>query len=220
MIPVVSFLVQGGKCATCKSAISWQYPVVELLTAGVFAAIAYKIPLVLSWFGVVELLTVLVASALLIVIVVYDMKHKIIPDLYIYLLIGLSFLSLFVITPGNIALPSLAATLAGPILAAPFALLWLISKGTWMGLGDAKIALAIGWFIGLSVGVAAIFIAFLVGALVGIFLILAGKFLTLFARQGRFTIKSEMPFAPFLALGLAIVWYWNISFNYVSALFL
>ncbi len=217
LVPVLSFLAQRGRCATCKSAISWQYPLVELLTAGLFASIAYKLLPALFLWDVALLVGAFVTASLFVVVIVYDIKHKIIPDLYIYLLIGISVLSLFV-GDGGLAWPTYTALFAGPALATPFALLWLISKGKWMGFGDAKIALAIGWLLGLSQGFLAILLAFITGSIVGVLLILLGKFRTLFIKRARFTMKSEIPFGPFLALGTWAVWYWNVSFLYVFAL--
>lgn len=217
LVPVLSFLAQRARCATCKSAISWQYPLVELLTGGVFASIAYKLSSPLSLWDSFYFMGALVIAAFFIVIVVYDIKHKIIPDLYIYLLIGASILSLFV-GEGGVMIPAYMLIFAGPILAAPFAFLWAISKGTWMGFGDAKLALAIGWLLGLSQGFLAILVAFIVGSIVGVALILAGKFRTLFIKRPRFTMKSEIPFGPFLAFGVWCVWYFGVSFQYVFSL--
>ena len=104
---------------------------------------------------------------------------------------------------------------AGPILAFPFVFLWIISQGRWLGLGDAKLALGIGWFLGLVKGSSAIILGVWAGAFVGLLLISLSKinnskrlsFLT-----KNFTIKSELPFAPFLILGATLVFFfgWDV----------
>jgi leader peptidase (prepilin peptidase)/N-methyltransferase len=214
LLPIVSFLIQKGKCRTCGSKISWQYPLVELLTALLF---------VLSYvtFGIENVLGLvisLVIWSLLVVILVYDMRHKIIPDVFVYAFIVISFLALFLTTTWVpvFELPTLNILLAGPLTALPFAFLWLISGGRWMGFGDAKLALGIGWVLGLTGGISALFFAFWIGAVVSIALVCVEYVCSSRARalsgvHGRFTMKSEVPFAPFLILGFAIVFFWHIN---------
>jgi prepilin signal peptidase PulO-like enzyme (type II secretory pathway) len=150
--------------------------------------------------------------SLLIVIVVYDMRHKIIPDTLSYLYACIAFVSLFINYSfvGKIfILPSLWALLAGPILALPFALIWLFSRGRWMGLGDAKLLLGIGWMLGLSQGLASLILAFWSGAIVSIVLLVL--------RYRGITFKSEIPFAPFLIFGVVLVFFFTLDiFSIIS----
>jgi len=75
LVPIFSFVIQGGKCRECKGGISWQYPIVELATAILFVLVLYyNLPLLYT----------LTISSLLMVIFVYDLKHYIIPDKIIY----------------------------------------------------------------------------------------------------------------------------------------
>jgi len=136
-------------------------------------------------------------------LLVYDLKHKIIPNGFVYAFILISFLNLFISPYLGMELPSKMELLAGPILAIPFVLLWFFSRGTWMGLGDGKLALGIGWMLGITKGISAILVAFWAGAIVGIIL--------LFLKPKTITMKSEIPFGPFLVLGLLLVLLFNIN---------
>ncbi|MEI7463154.1 MAG: hypothetical protein WCK03_02025, partial [Candidatus Taylorbacteria bacterium] len=102
-----------------------------------------------------------------------------------------------------IHVPSISAFIAGPLLALPFALLWLISKGTWMGLGDAKLVLGIGWFTGIGMGINAVILSFWIAAFVSI--------IWLFITYGRFKAKTEIPFGPYLILGMYLVLIFKIQ---------
>jgi prepilin signal peptidase PulO-like enzyme (type II secretory pathway) len=91
--------------------------------------------------------------------------------------------------------------LAGIIFFSFFGLVWLVSRGNWMGLGDAKLALGIGWLLGLSKGILALLFSFWTGALVGIFL--------LFFFKKEYNMKSRIPFGPFLILGAIIAFFFG-----------
>lgn len=203
LVPIVSFLYLRGACRYCHSRISPQYPIVEVL-AGALSVLVYvqnPEPLSYGLFLSVWLTIVFIG--------VYDMRHTIIPWSCSLLLMALTFLSLFL--PGI----SLWAFLAGPLLAAPLFLLSLVSRGTWMGWGDSAFELSLGWLLGVTMGLTALMLAVWSGALVGLMLIVLAK-VTPTLRAGRwphgFTIKSEIPFAPFLALGAALVYFFHVDF--------
>jgi prepilin signal peptidase PulO-like enzyme (type II secretory pathway) len=137
------------------------------------------------------------------VIATYDIKHKIIPDPFVYTFALIALLSQIFGGASWIHIPSVSTLLAGPLLALPFALIWLISKGTWMGLGDAKLVLGIGWLLGLYSGVNAIVLAFWIAAAVSvIWLILTSK---------EFKAKTEVPFGPYLIIGMYLVLFFEVS---------
>jgi prepilin signal peptidase PulO-like enzyme (type II secretory pathway) len=99
---------------------------------------------------------------------------------------------------------------SGLIAAAPFAFLWLVSGGRWMGFGDAKLSLGIGFMLGVMGSVSALIWAFWSGALVSVVLMIVSK-TRLRHRGAGLTMKSEVPFAPFLILGLLIVLFASID---------
>lgn len=218
LVPIVSFALQRGRCRGCGSKISWQYPLVELGTGALFVGIAY---FALSTWGetvlfVLGALHLAVLMAFLVVIVVYDIRHKIIPNDFVYLFSGLALLySFFFHTFVPNGTPLWSDLIAGPAFAFPFALLWAISGGRWMGLGDAKLALGLGWILGLSASIVAFLLAFWVGAVWSIAVVLLGMTGTL-SEQRKLTLKSEIPFAPFLFVGFLITFF--CGFNMASFL--
>ena len=120
-----------------------------------------------------------------------------------YTFAGLSLIHLFVGPDLSFVTPSLSALLAGPLLALPFALLWVVSKGTWMGLGDAKLVLGIGWTLGLFPGISAMVLAFWIGAGVSI--------LWMLISFGKVRGRYEIPFGPYLILGMYLVLLFGIK---------
>jgi len=217
LVPVFSFLIQRGKCRRCKSRISIQYPLVEILTGFIFALISFRFfpilyfsPLLYMFYNA---LFVFIFS-LLIVISVYDLRHKIIPEKLVIIFIVISFLTIF-INPnifGRIfVLPNFFSIISGPLLALPFVLLWLFSKGRLMGLGDGKLILGIGWLLGIYQGLCAIIIAFWIGAIVSLFIMLLSK--------KKINMKTEVPFAPFLIISTFVTFLFGLNVFSLSSLF-
>mgnify|MGYP003393724366 FL=1 len=187
LVPILSFLFLRGKCSKCNTKISWQYPLVELVT-GLLFVFSFQ-------YGFYYLFI----FSLLIVITVYDLRHKIIPDGLVFTFIGLAFLKLFYYT-------NILDFLAGPILFVPFFLLWYLSKGKWMGFGDAKLAIGIGFFMGFVGGVSSIILGFWIGAMAGLL------WIGISAMFGKHIgMKSEIPFAPYLILGMLITFFFHIN---------
>ncbi|MBU0999176.1 prepilin peptidase [Patescibacteria group bacterium] len=215
LIPIFSFLGLLGRCRNCKDKISIQYPLVEFITGLIFALLFLKFYVPGENFSLFTPLFFItyayyaVIFSLLIVIAVYDLKHKIIPDVLSWVLGILAFVGLFFINLDNsfifpvfsLHFPTFLEFLSGPIIAAPFAFLWLISSGKWMGLGDAKLAISLGWLLGFSLALSGVVFAFWTGAVVGLFLIIFSK---------KYGMKSEIPFAPYLVFGASLVFLFGL----------
>lgn len=207
LVPLFSFLVLGGKCLKCKSKISYQYPIVELITGIIFTLVFLK-------FGLTSLLPLYLAiSSVLIAMSVYDFKHKIIPDGMTVFFIILSLAVFFYTHTSSefLSFPQVSLdVLAGPILFAFFAFFWLISGGRWMGFGDAKLAIGVGILLGFSGGVYAILLAFWIGAAFSLTVMALQK---IKIAKFKLSLKSEIPFAPFIILGLFIqlLTSWNLE---------
>ena len=207
LVPIFSFMMQGGVCKKCKSKISWQYPLVEIISGIIFFLIFLKFPPVSLLEGTITLIQ-MISACLLMVIAVYDIKHKIIPNNLVYIF---SILSLAILFTGGISwwhIPSYGALLAGPLLALPFALLWLISRGIWMGLGDAKLALGIGWLLGIEGGINAMILSFWIAA--------ALSLIWMFCFYKKFKARVEVPFGPYMILGLYLVLLFGIKIMDIS----
>ncbi len=186
LVPVFSFLFLRGRCRYCHTKISWQYPTVELAAAALAVLVYLQNPeplWVAYWF--------LVWMALLFV-VVYDWRHQIIPWPASLTLLALS-----------LVIGYTAGTWGGLLLALPLLFFSLISRGRWMGWGDGVLELSLGLLLGLTAGLTALFVAFWAGAVVGIALLLLSK--------KRYTMRSEVPFAPFLILGAAAIHFLHVD---------
>lgn len=205
LIPILSFLSQRGRCRACRSKISWQYPLVELLTGLLFTLVYWHFAgnwpeIIFSW----------VITSLLIVIAVYDLKHQIIPDRFVFALILLAFFQPIILLESPILLNLGWGVLGGLAVSLPLFLLWLVSRGRWLGFGDVKLALGVGLLLGWRFGLSALMLSFWLGAIIGLFLIAWGK--TQLWRKGKsYTMKSEVPFAPFLILGFWLVFFFSIN---------
>ena len=211
LIPVVSYLMQRGRCRLCGSRVSPQYPLVEIM-GGVLFVVVYLKALPLA-----SAATVLLAGMLLIVIGVYDVRHKIIPDTFVYALSALGILTLFVRPDLSLAVPGAAAVLAGPLFALPFLALSLLSSGRWMGLGDAKLALALGWLLGVGESVTAFLFSFWIGTVAVASIAIAGLLARalgikkLFPGEKPLTMGTEVPFAPFLIAGASLAYAFSLD---------
>lgn len=199
LVPILSFLFQKGKCRNCESKISWQYPIVEFVTGLLFLAIFIKYGLVL-----ISLLIGFILVSVLLAITVYDVRQKIIPDGLVIIFSVVSLINTIFFADTNL----FWFLIAGPLLALPLFLIWLFSKGKAMGLGDSKLVLGIGWFLGPVYGLSALVLAFWVGAVYGLFMMLLAK-LNFF--KIKLNYKSEVPFAPFLIIGFLLVFFFSFD---------
>jgi leader peptidase (prepilin peptidase)/N-methyltransferase len=144
--------------------------------------------------------------SLLIVISFYDIRHKIIPNKLVYVFIAVTFFSLFINYNGGglfLDLPTLGRIIAGPLFALPFALIWLLSKGRFMGLGDAKLILGLAWIFVPLESFAILTLAFWVGSIISLILMLLSK--------KKMGMKTEIPFAPFLVISAFVVFFFSLN---------
>jgi len=216
LIPILSFFVLRRRCRYCGQKISWQYPMVEITTASLFLLITnYQLPITnefkISQFSnflisdYIGLIFWLFIMSCLIVIFVYDLRHYLIPDKIIYPAIIISVLfrafevlnfahwNLFGIWDLGFGIwKNFFIFLLSAFGAAAFFLaVVLITRGRGMGLGDVKLAFLMGLVLGWPQILLALLLAFGSGAIVGVGLIIAN----------RKTLKSQIPFGPFLAAG-------------------
>jgi prepilin signal peptidase PulO-like enzyme (type II secretory pathway) len=197
LVPLFSWIWLRGKCRYCRKPISWQYPLVELLTGIIFILSYIYWPETLGGvqIGIFVLWLVLVVG--LIALLVYDFKWYLLPNRLVYPLSAVagSIALLRIITndsPVNALINTLLAVVVGGGI---FYLLFQISGGKWIGGGDVKL----GWLLGLAVGTPVMSLLFIFLAAVG------GTLLTLpLLVTKRVNRSSLIPFGPFLIAGAVI----------------
>ena len=215
LIPIVSFIIQGGRSRYTKTRLSIQYPLVEFFTGVAFLLVVLKFMPFMYFRPEVFLTNVLFyffIMCYLIMIFVFDLRHKIIPDDFLYPLaiavfLGVFCLPLFLGAPLTVHI--IWPLLSGFIIALPLFVLWAITRGKGMGFGDVKLVIPLAWLIGLSSGFAMLLLSFWIGAVFAIFLLM-------FANK---KMKSEIPFGPFIIIAFSLVLLFNISMNDISAFF-
>src|ERR671921_629478 len=179
-VPVVSWLLLRGRCRNCGTRISPRYPLVELATAVAFAAVVavrgFDDDLVLE----LPLVAALIALAAI------DFDHRLLPNKIVYPLAAYGVIATLLVDRDD-----LVENLISGAGAFAFLLAAVIAYPRGMGMGDVKLAGAMGLYLGLSV-IPALLVAFLSGSLVGVAII---------AREGAAARKKAVPFGVFLALG-------------------
>lgn len=211
LFPLFSYLFLRGKCRTCRCRIPARYFLVELLTAIVF--------MIAVWYtnDVIELFLLWFILSVMVVVTVYDLYHFIIPDkLTIVLLILVSGWWGYLYYAKGFDLEMLmfdiVATLAGSGF---FLFLWLVSRGRWLGFGDVKLAIPLGLLVGASSVFSFIVVSFWIGAglsllIIGFEKIRRGKAHLQIEGQAL-TMKSAVPFAPFLIAGCLVTFFTNFN---------
>jgi len=186
-IPVVSWLVLRGRCRDCGAPISWRYPAGEAATAALYAAVAASVGL--DWL----LLPYLVFVSAMVLVTQVDLEIQIIPDVVILPTAAVGLVLMILVGDGAWWEWPVAGIGAALFL---FAIAWLYERIRGiegMGLGDVKMALCMGIYLGAAV-VPALFIGFVSGAIVGV---------TVMAATGK-DAKTAVPFGPFLAAGAVL----------------
>jgi len=203
-IPLFSYLVLLGKCGHCKTRISVQYPLIELTMAGLSAALMYKYGISLE-FGCLFLF-----CAALLVIIVIDIHHQIIPD--IISLPGIVAGLLFSFFSSTITWQSslIGIALGGGVLYSIALLYFLIRKIDGMGGGDIKLLAMIGAWLGWQSLPFVIFASSFSGTIVG--LIAMG-----YQKKGGHT---RIPFGPFLSISALIYVFYSREILYFFQLYL
>ncbi len=225
LVPLASWIVQRGRCRTCHAKIGWRYPLAELL-AGLIAvlvplrvatAVAAGAPGMAALVGI-SLFWIVIFEALFLMALI-DIRLGIIPDgLNLSLAVIGIFFAIYLGGTIGLANPSLLGPYAGIFglqanlwlnrlvgalfAGALFGLLIAGTRGKGMGMGDLKLAIPLGFLLGWPDILFAVAAAFVIGAVAGIVAILAGKR----------TMKGALPFGPFLAIGVATVFFFGYQF--------
>lgn len=186
-IPLLSFVLLGGKCRWCGGSISLQYPLVELTTA-IFTVLVF-------WLVGYPSIYYLLITYSLIAIFVSDVLYGTIPDEIVGFGVIITLVFLLLQSPFSLV----SNFLTGINVAAFFLFLVLITRHKGMGMGDVKFAFLMGLILGWPKIIVALSLAFLTGAIAGVILILIGK-----KRFGQ-----TIPFGPFLSLATWMAFFWG-----------
>jgi leader peptidase (prepilin peptidase) / N-methyltransferase len=183
-IPIVSWLFLGGRCRNCRTAVSIQYPIVELITAVLFGLVVWLTP------PGALLATRLLLVCILIVLFGIDLEHQILPNAITLPGIAIGLLLSLIAPPGwRDAL--IGTLLGGSVL---YAIAWgyyLWRREEGMGMGDVKMLAMIGAFLGWKAVLVTLVLSSFSGAIIGMILMAAQKG----------DMKLALPFGTFLAIG-------------------
>jgi leader peptidase (prepilin peptidase)/N-methyltransferase len=180
-VPVLSWLALRGRSRCCGEPISPRYPLTELTLGALYAA-----TLLILWDEPTDVALGLVFVTALLAVTLTDLERRIIPNKILLVAAGLGVTIVAVGDPSSLPERGIAAVAAGGLF---FLVAMAYPHG--MGLGDVKLAAAMGLFLGRNVA-PAILVALLAGSFVG---------LAMMVRQGSGARKQAIPFGPFLALG-------------------
>ncbi|HKY22293.1 MAG TPA: prepilin peptidase [Vicinamibacterales bacterium] len=185
-IPVLSYLMLGGRCRACGAPISLQYPAIELVTAIVFfaAVLLFAPPLLYAR---------IVFACAMIVLFVIDLEHRILPDRITLPGIVLGFLLSFFLPPGWLS-SAIGIVVGGGSL-------WLMGEAYFrirgeegMGFGDVKMLAMIGAFLGWKLTLLTLILSSFIGSIVGVGMI----------ALKRGDMKYALPFGTFLAVAALV----------------
>lgn len=214
-IPLLSYVLLRGKCRHCGKPIGEYHPVLELVS-GLFVTAAY-LYYGLTWQGGVAV----VFGLFMLLIFAYDLRHQIIPNVIVVPAILLALVVLlyqFVLFQNHAGLQlTLWSTdpepylLAGGVLGLFFLALSVVSRGTWIGGGDIKLAALIGLVLGWPYALVAVILAYLFGCAYAVFLLVTK----------RATMKTSIAFGPMLVIGYFIAaFYGDTIAGWYGGLFL
>lgn len=201
LFPVLSYVLLRGRCKSCDSKYGTEHLIIEIIFGLIFVLI-YKFILLgqidlnhqLFWLVYYTLFFISLG-----VVALYDLKHKVMPMGYFILFFVLSILELLLQYQSN---GNVAIFFSPLIVAFPFLLLFIVSRGKWLGFGDVLMLIAVGAFFPLLQGITVFFFSVWIGAIVGITLKIINK---------NVQMKTEIPFIPFIAVSVIIVLFLDID---------
>jgi leader peptidase (prepilin peptidase)/N-methyltransferase len=201
LIPVLSYLIQRGRCRSCHNSLSIQYPLLELITAILFTGYIYiAVPDILSlysliWIQILEIIIILTLITQLIIIFVYDFKYQLIPVIQLrsIQILGLAYFGLqhyqTRIMPDSLITAIICTFITW--------FLYVITKKQGIGWGDVELFLGLGLFIPLMWAIPFFFGAFMIGTIWGVLLMVVNK---------NSSLKQKIAFGPSIILAFLIVY--------------
>ena len=197
LIPVFSFLIQGGKCKKCKDKISWFYPIFEFIS-GLMFALSYIV------FGFsLECLLSIVFISMLLIIIISDYQTMIIPDsILIVFSILIIIIKFFIVGISGVGISMLHAL--GSFIFMLLLKLFgdFLFKKESMGGGDIKLMAVFGLMFGFPMSIVSVFISAFIGLPVSIIVLKKNK-------------SHEIPFGPFLAIAAILIVLLRLDINFI-----
>lgn len=205
LVPLISWLSLGGKCRNCHKPIGFFEPLIELSVAAFFVIsyVFWPLPLA-SPLEVASFIVWLCAGVIMAVLFAYDAKWSLLPDKYNGALAAAGLvLVILAIAQGAPAVPTLVDALSSvAVLSGLYAVLFVVSKGRWIGFGDVKLGVGLGLLLGSwQLALLGLFLANLIGCLVVIPLMLIGKLKR----------TDHVPFGPMLIVGTILAWFLGVQ---------
>jgi len=204
LLPLLSFIYLHARCHRCHHVISVQYPLVELIS-GLIALVIFT-PLPASSAAFTAAIILLILSYNLLILAIIDAHTLLLPDSHI-ITVSLLSIALIVLRQSPTPLDALLGALAG---AGSLLALWLITRGKGLGLGDVKLLIPLGALLGPSAVLVMLWLAFLFGGLLGAWLLI----------QKQATLKTAIPFGPFIIAAAIIILLAPKLPNYLLSLWL
>lgn len=198
LLPLASWVSTKGRCRYCHEKIGWFEPAIELSVAALFVLSYVLWPSVLeSPVEIAYFALWLVAGVMLAILFFYDLRWFLLPNYIVFPLIGVGVLIALL---GLVDSPSIGMSLVNTgvsilILSGLYFILWLISKGRWIGFGDVKLGLALALLVS---DWQLAFIALFAANLIGTLIVIPGMI------SGKMTRKTHVPFGPLLIAGALI----------------
>lgn len=202
LVPVLSWVTLRGRCRYCKAPISWQYPLVELLTAVLFVLSYTFWPYGLDAIGWAQFGAWLIFLVGFVALTVYDIHWQELPDRIVWPLVVLAFAQtvFLMVAKQSDWHVFLWAALGVAVISGLFWLLFEVSKGNWIGFGDVKLGIVLGLLAGTPLAaMLVIFFASVLGTLASVPTLLKAKN----------KMQLHIPFGPFLISGLVIVYFFG-----------
>lgn len=201
LLPLASFMWLRGRCRHCKKNLSWQYPLVEGITAILFVIVATQLGL--TWWTV----WAWIITSVMIAIAVFDARWALLPDSFS---IALAITGVGFAAANGTPLVDLALGIAAGV--GFFGLQFLASRGRWVGSGDILLGGALGALLGWRMFGLSLLLAYFIGAIIASILLLTHKK----------KAQGAIAFGPYLVLGGFVAWLWGeqiISWYFTNAIF-
>ena len=203
-IPVFSYLLLGGKCSSCKTPISIQYPVIEAVTAIMSVVVAWKFGVTLQTLGALFFTWALISLTMI------DVHKQLLPDNITLPLLWSGLLLAIPETYTTLESSVIGAIAGYMVLWSVFQLFKLVTGKEGMGFGDFKLLAALGAWLGWQMLPQIILVSSVVGAVTGIIMLLTGQ-----AKR-----QQPIPFGPYLAAAgwIAMIWGYEINQAYLTTI--